>query len=69
MKEDEIELLFFDGNGRLLMKKVLTINGSSNKFEFKWDGRDEMGSNLPNGIYFINIHSSKINKSIKVIKK
>ncbi len=69
MKEDELVLLIFDGNGKLILKPVLNGAENSSKFQFKWDGKDDQGNDLPNGIYFINIQNSKMSKSIKVIKK
>jgi len=54
----------------ILGEKVKTIfsgNYTSGLFDAEWDGRDKMGNDLPNGVYFLSVKTGKEKVSKKLV--
>jgi len=67
---DELQIYIYTIAGRLV--KIITKNSSQLKYDFNtiyWDGRDEDGSLLANGVYLYKIIMKKGNKTDNVIQK
>lgn len=59
---EPIEITLFDISGRIYQTLQFNTNIGENKFKISSD-------NLSNGIYYLRVHNSKFNKTIKLIKK
>jgi hypothetical protein len=68
-KDLNLSIKIYDVSGRLV-KNLLKGYKRAGTYRIKWDGRDEEGRILPNGVYFVNFRSSKraITKKIVFIK-
>jgi len=67
---DELKIYIYTIAGRLI--KIITKNSSQLKYDFNtiyWDGRDEDGDLLANGVYLYKIIMKKGNKTDNVIQK
>jgi len=59
----------FDAAGRLVRKLALgDMRSSELRATVRWDGKDDAGRPLPDGVYFCNFSSGKRNLSAKVVK-
>ncbi len=67
---DELKIYIYTIAGRLI--KIITKNSSQLKYDFNtiyWNGRDEDGDLLANGVYLYKIIMKKGNKTDNVIQK
>ncbi|MHC1736432.1 MAG: C25 family cysteine peptidase [Ignavibacteriaceae bacterium] len=67
---DELQLKIYTVAGRLI--KEMTLNGSNLKIGFNslpWDGRDQDGDLIANGVYLYKIILKKDNKSVSITEK
>jgi len=69
---NDVELLIYDINGRLIKKlldKYITSYNSEG-FNVLWDGTDENGAYVPSGIYIYNLNTSlgQLNNMMLLIK-
>jgi len=53
---------------QLALNANKSISTEHNKSELSWDGCDDNGRQLPDGIYFIELKSGNQSKTEKVIK-
>jgi flagellar hook assembly protein FlgD len=67
---DELKIYIYTIAGRLV--KIITKNSSQLKYDFNtiyWDGRDEDGDLLANGVYLYKIIMKKGDKTDNIIQK
>ncbi|MFH1957290.1 MAG: LamG-like jellyroll fold domain-containing protein [bacterium] len=65
MENDNVDVKIYDTAGRVIR------NWQTNTGIFSWDGRDNGGAVVANGVYYIHIKSNNINKAypVAIIKK
>jgi len=66
-KPEPVSITIFDVGGneiRALIKE--TLKNSGEHFEDSWDGKDEKGNLVPNGIYYAHIAAESLNQYITI---
>ncbi len=67
--EETVKVEIYDSFGHRV-KTMLTSNLSEGSYELKWDGTDNNGNHLPQGVYFVIMFSGeKEVESLKVVKR
>ena len=61
------ELMIYDATGRLVKNFLLPTAYSILPAAFSWDGSDDEGNKLPEGVYFCQFKSSNIDEVVKII--
>ncbi len=63
------EIAMFDGD-LIKGQKVKTLVNEvldADRYEVVWDGKDENGNSLSNGLYFYRINSNNFNQTMKLL--
>ncbi len=66
-KSEQVTIVIFDVTGNkieTILKNVLKNLGEHT--EDAWDGRDEQGNLVPNGIYYAHVHSETLDQYITI---
>ncbi len=64
-KREIVSIIVFDITGKKI-KSLVNQELSAGDHEIQWNGKDENNRQLPSGIYFIRMHSSNYQRTIKV---
>jgi hypothetical protein len=64
---ERIELRIFDATGRLVRHMDHTMLHAPCAMQVVWDGTDDRGRHLPNGVYFVNLECDGRAEMSKVI--
>jgi len=64
-KDRNVKLEIFNITGQKVRTLLNCLNSSDNQI-IQWDGRDDYGYVLSNGVYFCNLHSAEHNISLKI---
>ncbi|MDZ7743688.1 MAG: T9SS type A sorting domain-containing protein [Bacteroidota bacterium] len=67
-KQENVSISVYSLNGRLV-KHLLEGKLLSGKNEIEWNGKDALGNEVKNGLYFVKVKTGKASKSFKIIKK
>lgn len=57
--QDRVELVIFDLNNRKIRTLIKSGIQSPGEYALNWDGKDESGNHLANGIYFYRLQTGK----------
>ncbi|MBE0432015.1 hypothetical protein IBX73_00965 [candidate division WOR-3 bacterium] len=67
---ERIELRIFDATGRLVRHMDHTMLHAPCAMQVVWDGTDDRGRHLPNGVYFVNLeYAGKVEKTKVILVK
>lgn len=61
-----VEINVFDISGRQV-NKLVAEDKNPGYYEIVWDGKDNLGTNLPTGVYLIRMNTNEFNASKRVI--
>ncbi len=61
-----MEINVFDISGRQV-NKLVAEDKNPGYYEIVWDGKDNLGTNLPTGVYLIRMNTNEFNASKRVI--
>ena len=65
-RRSEVELIIFN----LLGEKICTLiagDVEAGNYQFVWDGRNESGTNVSSGVYFVRLHAEKFTAMKKLL--
>jgi hypothetical protein len=68
-KPETVELNVYNLNGKLI-RRLVNKQQNSGHYQVCWDGRDNLGKNLPNGVYFYQLktNGNRITKKTIIIR-
>jgi flagellar hook assembly protein FlgD len=62
-----IELRVFDTSGRLVRRIPGSVPPGGGFASLAWDGRDDRGRVLPDGVYFVNVKGPGIDDARQIV--
>lgn len=62
-----VQLMVFDGRGQLV-KHLLKETVSKGQYQFRWDGKDESGTEVQSGVYYLQLTDGRQRVGRKVVK-
>ena len=65
---DNISMFVYDIQGQKVKELLLNHTANSGTFEVNWDGKNESGANIANGMYYISINLNGVLSQQRVIK-
>ena len=60
-----VSINIYNTLGRLV-KQLYHGNGSAGQYQLTWDGRSDIGLQMPSGIYFARLSAGSYSKAIKM---
>lgn len=66
-KMGNFPLKIYDASGRLVKSFSLSTFNFSLPFSVVWDGRDNVGNDLPSGVYFIKFKTKQLSETRKLL--
>jgi flagellar hook assembly protein FlgD len=62
-----VTLLVFDVGGRVVREAYRAVPFAAGRFEWAWDGRDDRGTRLGAGLYFVRLETPRFRRTVRAI--